>query len=210
MCKVCVRCGTEQTTKWYSGPICRKCYRKSTYIPATHIISCIQCHKDIEAKHPTKKFCSSSCEHKYKYEPRVVQCTCEYCGNIFDHSRSKRFCNKKCYEGFRSKTVPLTGIERIKHNLRSRLYVALKQNTKVGSAVQDLGCSIEDFKKHLELQFQEGMSWENYGQHGWHIDHIIPLASFDLSDPEEFKKACHYSNLQPLWAEDNLKKGSKI
>jgi len=98
----------------------------------------------------------------------------------------------------------------MKCNLRSRLNSALKNNQKVGSAVNDLGCSIEFLKKHLEKQFKEGMNWNNYGLYGWHIDHIKPLDCFDLSDREELLKACHYTNLQPLWAEDNLSKGSKV
>lgn len=93
--------------------------------------------------------------------------------------------------------------------LRSRLNKAIKNNQKAGSAVADLGCSIEELKIHLESQFQEGMSWGNYGLKGWHIDHIKPLASFDLTKEEELKEACHYTNLQPLWAEDNLSKGAK-
>jgi len=95
-------------------------------------------------------------------------------------------------------------------NLRSRLYLALKNNYKTGSAIRDLGCSIEGLKRHLESQFTEGMSWDNYGRKGWHIDHIKPLSIFNLEDCGEFKKACHYTNLQPLWAKDNLKKGSKF
>ena len=104
----------------------------------------------------------------------------------------------------------------LKRNLRIRLSVALKNNYKSGSAIKDLGCPIEDFKIYLEKQFyfnqesNEMMSWDNYGVKGWHIDHIIPLASFDLADREQFKEACHYTNLQPLWAKDNLSKGAKI
>lgn len=93
---------------------------------------------------------------------------------------------------------------RLARTLRSRLNCAIKANQKVGSAVSDLGCSIEELKKHLENQFQEGMSWDNYGE--WHIDHIKPLANFDLTNESEFKEACNYNNLQPLWAEDNLRK----
>jgi len=63
---------------------------------------------------------------------------------------------------------------------------------------------------HLESKFQEGMSWENYGKNGWHLDHIIPLSAFDLTDPEQLKIACHYTNIQPLWARDNLVKSNKI
>lgn len=94
---------------------------------------------------------------------------------------------------------------KIKNNLRTRLWHAIKNNQKVGSAIEDLGCSIEELKKHLESQFQEGMNWGNYGE--WHIDHIEALANFDLTNYSELRKACNYSNLQPLWAEDNLKKG---
>jgi len=100
--------------------------------------------------------------------------------------------------------------DRLATNLRSRLRDAIKRNQKSGSAVRDLGCSIEFLKKHLEDQFTEGMSWSNYGRYGWHIDHIIPLDSFDLTNREELLKACNYTNLQPLWAGDNLRKGSKM
>jgi len=93
-------------------------------------------------------------------------------------------------------------------NLRSRLSIAVKHNQKVGSAVADLGCSIEFFKSYIEQKFQTGMSWENYGE--WHLDHIIPLASFDLTNTEQFLNACYYTNYQPLWAEDNLKKYNKM
>lgn len=93
--------------------------------------------------------------------------------------------------------------------LRNRLNAALKEKIKTGSAVKNLGCSLEDLVKHFESLFQPGMTWENHGVYGWHIDHIKPLYGFDLSDIEELKKACHFSNLQPLWAEDNLKKNKR-
>jgi hypothetical protein len=95
----------------------------------------------------------------------------------------------------------------IAKRLRSRLYNAIKHTTKSGSAIVDLGCSIEQFKGYLMSKFQEGMSWDNYGK--WHIDHIKPLSKFDLTDRQQFLEACHYTNLQPLWAVQNLKKGSK-
>ena len=60
-----------------------------------------------------------------------------------------------------------------------------------------------------ESLFQSGMTWENHGKYGWHIDHIRPCSSFDLTDPEQQKLCCHYTNLQPLWAKDNLSKGYK-
>ncbi len=72
-----------------------------------------------------------------------------------------------------------------------------------------LGCSLSDFKKHLENKFQKGMNWKNHSWRGWHIDHIIPLSHFDLRDSEQIKKAAHYSNTQPLWALENLRKNNK-
>ena len=95
---------------------------------------------------------------------------------------------------------------KLKANLRARMYAFVKGKNK-NSSFEFVGCSIDELKKHLSSQFTEGMSWENYGE--WHIDHIKPCASFDLSILEEQKKCFHYSNLQPLWAKDNLKKGVK-
>lgn len=70
-----------------------------------------------------------------------------------------------------------------------------------------VGCSFEELKSHIERQFLPGMSWENRGMYGWHVDHIKPLSS--AKTPDELLKLCHYSNLQPLWAFDNLSKGKK-
>jgi hypothetical protein len=91
--------------------------------------------------------------------------------------------------------------------LRDRINKVLKKKQKVGSAVRDLGCSVIFLKQYLESKFYTGMTWENYG--AWHIDHIIPLSMFNLENKEEFLQACHYSNLQPLWAKDNLSKGAR-
>ncbi len=94
--------------------------------------------------------------------------------------------------------------------LRNRLNIALKNNQKAGSAVKDLGCSIPEFKIYLEKLFQRGMSWNNYGFYGWHIDHKIPLSKFNLTEKEQLLKACHFTNLQPLWAKDNWEKNNKL
>ena len=99
---------------------------------------------------------------------------------------------------------------RLKSSLRSRLRMAIKGDLKSGSAVRDLGCSISEFKLYIESKFQPGMSWDNWGQYGWHIDHIKPIASFNLTDRQQFLEVCHYTNLQPLWWQDNLVKSDKI
>jgi hypothetical protein len=97
-------------------------------------------------------------------------------------------------------------VYRIVDNLRGRIVAVMKGANKSKSSMELLGCSAEELRIHLEKQFTKGMSWDNYGYYGWHIDHIKPCASFDLSDPKQQKKCFHYSNLQPLWAEDNYKK----
>lgn len=97
---------------------------------------------------------------------------------------------------------------RIRCYLRNRVYGALKGNRKTGSTMELVGCSVPELKKYLAEKFKAGMSWDNYGR--WHIDHIRPCASFDLSDPEQQKACFHYTNLQPLWAKDNLSKGAKL
>ena len=93
----------------------------------------------------------------------------------------------------------------LKDRLRGRLSCALKRNQKTGSAVTDLGCTIPELKKYLESKFQPGMTWDNRGKK-WHIDHVIPLTKFNLQDRQQFLMACHYTNLQPLWAKDNMVK----
>ncbi len=93
--------------------------------------------------------------------------------------------------------------------LRSRLHLAIIHESKAGSAIKLLGCTIPEFRAYLESRFKPGMSWKNHAVDGWHIDHIKPLVSFDLQDPHQLARACHYTNLQPLWAEDNLRKNAK-
>lgn len=95
---------------------------------------------------------------------------------------------------------------------RRRIYMAIRgQYTKrAKTTIELLGCSYQELKKHIEQQFTEGMTWEVLLKGKIHIDHILPLASFDLTKEEEQKKAFHYSNLQPLWAKENMRKGTKI
>lgn len=93
-------------------------------------------------------------------------------------------------------------------NIRSRTNALFRYNkwTKTNSFKQYIGCSLEELKIHIEKQFVNGMTWENQGE--WHLDHIQPLSSAKTT--EELFKLCHYKNLQPLWAIDNLKKCAKI
>lgn len=98
---------------------------------------------------------------------------------------------------------------KVTHYLRTRINKIVSRNQKSGSAVRDLGCSVEELKVWLEQQFKPEMTWENYGKGGWHIDHKKPLANFDLTDGEQFLQACHYTNLQPLWEKENCSKQNR-
>lgn len=98
---------------------------------------------------------------------------------------------------------------RLRHQLACRVKDALKKGYKKAAKTESLlGADIPFVRAWLEAKFLPGMSWENYGT--WHIDHIRPCASFDLTAPEQQKLCFHYSNLQPLWALDNLRKGSRL
>lgn len=96
--------------------------------------------------------------------------------------------------------------------LRSLVIAAIKKQfgSKAYRTHDLIGCTVPELMAHLELQFAEGMTWENHGRDGWHIDHIRPCASFDLTDPEQQRQCFHYSNLQPLWAADNIRKGARV
>jgi hypothetical protein len=101
---------------------------------------------------------------------------------------------------------------RLKCNTRTAIWTCLKERnvTKYRSTFELLGYTLEELMIHLEQQFTEGMTWDNYGE--WHVDHKIPMASFNFETTEdrEFKLCWSLENLQPLWGLDNLSKGTKL
>ena len=104
---------------------------------------------------------------------------------------------------------------RLRGTLHSRVVMAIKKKSKKAVLTMELiGCTVDQLRTFLEAEFEEGMTWENYGRPkdgpGWEMDHIRPCASFNLEDPEEQKKCFHWTNLQPLWAADNLAKSDRL
>lgn len=95
---------------------------------------------------------------------------------------------------------------RLRNQLRRMLFK--KADTEKNRLL--VGCTVEQLRAHFESLFSDGMNWENHGTHGWHIDHIVPCVMFDLMDEQQKYKCFHYTNLQPLWAKDNRRKGASI
>ena len=121
---------------------------------------------------------------------------CKECGGsqICEHNRRRSMCKVCDLHGY------------ITNQLRSRIRKAIivGRGKKAYSSIELLGCTINHCRIHLERQFSEEMSWDNHGE--WHIDHRKPCASFDMTDPDEQKKCFHYTNLQPMWADENISK----
>lgn len=91
----------------------------------------------------------------------------------------------------------------------TRIWMATRSDEALpcASSKELIGCSAEELKIYIESKFKPGMTWENYGRNGWHIDHVKACALFDLTDPDQQRACFHYTNLQPLWAAENRKKG---
>ncbi len=96
------------------------------------------------------------------------------------------------------------------HTLRTNVRGRIKARGGIKQAKTEalFGCTVPELRAHLARKFKPGMSWENYGFRGWHIDHILPCSSFDLRDPKQQRRCFHFSNLRPLWALENLRKSN--
>jgi len=139
-------------------------------------------------------------EEKRQYVERSKPQKIAYDAEYRKANKDKIAAYKKNWES-KKKDDP---IFKIKRNLRRRVHHALMGRTKSDNTFNLIGCSAEEFKAHIESLWLEGMSWDNYGPSGWHVDHIKECHTFDLSDPKQQKECFHYSNQRPLWAKDNL------
>jgi hypothetical protein len=164
------------------------------------------------------KTCSKCKIEKHKSEFQKQKCKadglryhCKSCRAIKAHKHYEQNKEKilaKNYE-YSKNRLKEDICFKLTRDLRCRLNSALKNSQKTGSAVKDLGCSIEAFKAYIESLWKPGMNWDNHAHTGWHIDHIKPLSKFTLTNENELKEACHYTNLQPLWYNENMSKGGK-
>jgi hypothetical protein len=186
--KVCSKCNVEKE-------ICE--FRKDRSKKDGLYPSCKRCkllwrQKNKELTNLTNQRSRLNCQE------RIKKYNSEY------QKKNKDKINTRSVE--RRKSDPLYRLSLL---IRSRMYNFLKYKnvTKKNKTSEIVGCSLETLKLHIENQFTDGMSWELMGKH-IHIDHIIPLSS--AKTEQEILKLCHYTNLQPLWAKDNLKKHNKI
>jgi hypothetical protein len=215
--KKCSRCGIEKPltkeffqvnkkSKYGFRPDCKSCV--SIYRSNPDCVARIKEYNKKYMEENKEKILANQREYRYKNKDLMSSKTREW------------------YKKNRQKAVA-SAIERKKRLLKSNLQyrIAERMRTRIRGAIKSgygfkktstrelLGCTYEELKNHLESLFLIGMNWNNYGgtkkhnNESWHIDHIIPCASFDLSDIDQQRKCFHYTNLQPLWGLDNLKKG---
>ena len=153
------------------------------------------------------------CEKNYKKKNYLdsIDKNQKYRKNYYQNNKEKIIFNVILYQKKNNswmKKYNSDPIFKMNHNIRCRIreFLSLNKFTKKNKTKNIIGCSQFELRIFLEKKFTYGMNWENYGE--WHIDHIIPLSS--AKNEEEIYKLCHHTNLQPLWAKDNLKKGSKL
>jgi hypothetical protein len=171
-----------------------------------------------------KKQCYYNLNKKYiltkNKEYRKTKIGKEKLAEYLEKNKEKIKTRRKAYNKFNKEKIKAYKNQQYKNNIQYKLRDVLKRglnrslknkNLKKAASITELiGCSLEQLKQYLESKFQPGMSWDNHSRFGWHIDHIKPLVSFDLSNLNKVKEACHYTNLQPLWWLDNLKKSDKL
>lgn len=229
--KTCSKCGQNKLISEFelqrrACKICRYKIRKSRGRPKypklnTGIKTCSVCHLE----KPRTEF------HKYMHQPDGCSSRCKTCTSLkteefykknqeiikqkrnkYYHSikndPKKRIRQKLVQKRYQNKRTKEDLFYKLARRLRNRLYYALKNKTwkKNTHFAEYIGCSPQELVAHIEAQFQPGMTWDNYG--AWHIDHVRPLVS--ATSPEELYKLCHHTNLQPLWAPDNLRKNAQL
>ena len=196
-----------ESKKWREkNPERRKKYRKEQYVKEKQ-----------NPEYMEKQRINAKIYHeKNKNNPEYIKKRKDYYNSIKDTTKLKEYKKKYRKEHLEQRRMYMN--ERYANDIqyklsrivRGRLWKVVSREQKVGSAIHDLGCTLEELKIYIENQFKEGMTWDNWKPDGWHLDHIKPLSKFDLTDPIQFKEAVHFTNLQPLWWNENLSKGNKI
>ena len=189
----------------------KKCYKCQVTQPLDNF------HKD-KSKAQGRAGCCKKCAKAYddsKYQKNKEKIKARAKRHYNENKEEILFKQKNVWYRDRNKNRR----EKYKNDLNYKLEKKIRQfSFRVTKAVKEekqlrsldyLGCTLDEFKSHIESQWQEGMSWDNHAHDGWHIDHIKPLSWF-IKNSDDPWQANHYTNLQPLWATDNFKKHKKI
>ena len=215
----------EQGLKHYfTGKACKRGHVDHRYVSTGHCCSCVSANsKKWASENPEKRLQISSDwkkrnpdmvnQRRQESKERQLATSEGYAryravhnaaGTKYRNSEKGKASARRSYESRIASPTRLAA-----NRIRTLVTNAIKRSGSEKAAKTEdlLGCTVAEARAHLEAQFLPGMTWDNHGE--WHIDHIRPCASFDFSDPQQQKECSHYSNLQPLWAKDNLSKSDK-
>jgi hypothetical protein len=199
-------------TYYFTG---KPCKRGHIAPKRTLNYTCLECERQSDKRRAgtTKRLASKRAEYKRNQD--------KY--NAYDKARAKKPERlqtardwkdaNRAYHNAQSVAYTLNRVKTDRQfamimQMRRAVINAVKRGgiSKAGKTFDLIGCTGDELCRHLERQFADGMNWDNYGYYGWHVDHIRPCASFDLTDPKQQKQCFHYTNLQPLWRADNRAK----
>lgn len=208
--RICTKCKlNKEICDFYKGRCeCKCCGQEYKLKTALHIKEQKKEYYKLNKEKISKRCAAYQSSNKLKYKEigkRYRENNKEKINLQIKEWQIKNSARRKAHWAFRQRNDINY---RLKKQMRSRIWSALKGRCKSAKTFSLLGCSLGEFKTYLKSKFKVGMTWENYGK--WHVDHILPCASFDLSDPEEQNECFNYKNLQPLWASDNIRKSDKI
>lgn len=210
-------------TKWFPEELRPPPPKPKRTIPTPHCEACGARFRRITSGHTHCNHCrpfyalfsarvKAEMKHSLSVDRRASSFRCKHCGGTTHpnpYVQGLEFCSRKCAEKWRYqryKPMYHKPERRLLHRLRNRLRKIL-QGKNMKSMTRLLGCSCDQFRDWIQSKFLPGMQWNNMDL--WHVDHIVPCASFDQNDPKQLAQCWHYTNLQPLWARDNLSKGAR-
>mgnify|MGYP000238434537 FL=1 len=196
--KKCTKCQEEKSLDQFNKdktkkdglrPICKICTGKKQKQYAQKNKAKIAEYQKEYAKKNQKTLQENKRRHYLKHKDKIIKRVNSW--------HNKNYANDESYK-----------LKCIIRRNSYRVADAVKYD-KTMKSLDYLGCSLEEFKAHIESQWQDGMTWDNYAHDGWHIDHIVPLDWY-IKNSDDSWQANHYTNLRPLWAKENLSKSNKI
>jgi hypothetical protein len=228
--KICVYCGKEHYRQKYCSDECCSKYHNESYKRKLNKTVCVFCGK-VEYLSYERTYCSADCRTNYRVlkgitKPKstsILIRECKVCGkpyiirSVKAASFRSRYCSSECHllvmneiRCYMEQTQrDIDPLFRLECNIKTALSKGVRDTTRWIKWDEILGYKLIDLKKHLDNQFTEGMTWDNYGE--WHVDHIKPKSWFNYKSikDKEFKECWGLNNLQPLWAKDNISKGNR-